>query len=60
MASINQDIEAQQKAFIALYELLTDHSKNKEMQIEWSKKILSLIESLKEFDQARLIKFLQG
>ncbi len=60
MAAINQDIEAQQKAFIALYELLTDHSKNREMQIEWSNKIQSLIESLKEFDQARLIKFLQG
>ena len=56
--AINLDIQTQQTAFVALYESKTDHSKNRAQQIEWTNKIRSLVESLKEFDQFKLIKLL--
>jgi len=54
--SINLDIDSQLKQFVALYESKTDFSRNKAMQVEWTNKILSLIDSLREFDQPKIVK----
>ena len=54
--NINRDIEVQQKQFIALYESETDFSRNKTKQIEWTNKILDLLDSMKEFDKAVIVK----
>ncbi|MEP7164590.1 MAG: hypothetical protein ABI741_07845 [Ferruginibacter sp.] len=56
--AINLDIESQQKQLIDLYEVKTGNSRNRAVQVEWTNKILSLIDSLKEFDQPKITKLL--
>ncbi|MFT3910901.1 MAG: hypothetical protein QM737_15895 [Ferruginibacter sp.] len=58
MQAIYTDIEKQQQEFIALYELKTGYSKNREIQVEWTNKIQALIESLAVFDTTKIVKII--
>jgi hypothetical protein len=54
--AIYLDIIAQQRVYNELYDTKTGSGKNWEAQVEWTNKILSLLDTVAEFDKIKITK----